>query len=382
MNIAKKRIEDIFEFCLAAIQQEGRSIEDCLAPYPDRRAELEPMLRTAVRLEAARSLRAPIQFKGEALQRLQTLAASKPQTRKNFWGLIFPGFIHGKKNGSYSSTRSPSFAYLFAGLLVLIAILVGVGAVASSAQTLPGDFLYPVKLAQENVRLNLTANVLDQADLHMEYANHRMIEASALVALQRTTSLDQVLSDYNQHMQTELALISPGSSLTPGQQSDLAVKLLNNIPRSQTNLSAMISAAPSSSQNNLETALATSRKAYSQAVEVLNNQQGNTPPTSTLPPPTATAKPAVKPPSATSTVPRTTPVATMTSTRQPSAGNVPPAQPTPTSLPPSIRPTVTLSPTKGVPSTVLTRTPSSNSSGAATATRLVAPNAIRPTATP
>ncbi len=382
MNIAKKGIEDIFEFCLAAIQQEGRSIEDCLATYPERRAELEPMLRTAVRLEAARSLRAPIQFKGEALQRLQTMAASKTQTRKNFWILIFPGFFYGKKYGSFGSAHSLSFAYLLAGLLVVIAILMGVGAVASSAQTLPGDFLYPVKLAQENVRLSLTANVLDQAELHMEYANHRMVEASALVAQQRTSSLDQVLSDYNQHIQTELSFISPGSSLTPGQQSDLAVKLLNEIPRSQTNLSAMISAAPSSSQNNLETAMATSRQAYNQAVGVLNIQNGSTLPTSTLPPPTTTPIPVVKPPSATNIAPRATPTAAVTASRQPSPGNVPPTRPTPTSPPPSIRPTVTQSPTKGIPSTVITRTPSSSSSGAATATRPVAPYAIKPTATP
>ena len=379
MNRAKKSIEDIFEFCLAAIQQEGRSIEDCLAPYPEPRAELEPMLQTAVRLEAARSLRAPAQFKVEALQRLQTLAASKPQARKTFWGLFFPGFNNSRKYGSYGSTHIPFFAYPLAGLLAVIAILVGVGAVASSAQTLPGDFLYPVKLAQENVRLSLTANVLDQADLHMEFANQRMVEASALVALQRTSSLDQVLSDYNQHMQTELAFISPGSSLTPGQQSDLAVKLLNDIPLSQTNLSAMISAAPSSSQNNLETALATSTKAYNQAVGVLNR---NTPPTSTPPPPTSTSNPVVKPPLATNTAPQATPTAAVTSTRQPSAGNVPPTRPTPTSPPPSIRPTITLSPTKGVPSTVLIRTPSANNSGTATATRPVAPNAVKPTATP
>jgi hypothetical protein len=385
MENAQKRIEELFNLCLVAMQRDRRSIEDCLASYPAEREELEPLLNTVVRLEAAQALQAPPRFKAESCQRLKALASTKPQARKSLGILTRLAFLSNRRDDPAFPRQKPHFAYLLAGLLLVIIITVGLGTVAVSAQALPGDVFYPVKIVQEELQLSLTVNVADQADLHLQYANRRMSEASALIEQRRTSSLDQTLVDYSRHMQIELDFLSPGSSLTPDQQSDLAEKLLNEKTLSETSLSALIPNTPSSSQSNLETALATSRKAYSQAVDVLSTQDSNLQPTPSLPPaPSATSRPAYqKPtatqsPTATSLPTRTRPTLTPTASQKPSISNGTTA---PTSLPPSIRPSATLPPTKVIPSATGSRTPSTNSSGAATATRPPAPNAVKPTAT-
>ena len=383
MESNQNNTEKIFERCLTAIRQDGRSIQDCLVPYPEQRRELEPLLRTAVRLKAAHTLHTSSDFRTESLQRLKALAISKPKPRKNLWAIFFTAFNSRRKGSPALTHLQPTFAYLFAGLLLVIIIAIGLGMVAASAQALPGDILYPVKRAQEDLQLNLTLNVADKADLHLEFANRRLDEAAVLITQKRTISLDQTLAEYSRHIQTEQAYLSPGSSLTPKQQSELADKVVAVMTHSETSLTALKPLAPSSSQSNLDTALTTSRDTYNQAIEVINNQNGNPPPTPVVPPPTtATPLPATPLPTSTrqSTQPSTA-VRTSTTLPKPSTGGVHGTS-TSTILPPSIRPTATLSITKVMPPSIVSPTPITNSSGKATATRPPPSNAIRPTSTP
>ena len=64
-----------------------------------------------------------------------------------------------------------------AALLLVVMIISGVGTVAASAQALPGDFLYPVKRAQENVQLTFSPDEASQAGLYLEFASRRIDEA-------------------------------------------------------------------------------------------------------------------------------------------------------------------------------------------------------------
>jgi len=75
-------------------------------------------------------------------------------------------------------------------LMVLIAaaittILLAGGAVAASAGALPGQLLYPVKRAVEKIDLVLHHDPASRARLHLEFAQRRLNELSALLELRR-----------------------------------------------------------------------------------------------------------------------------------------------------------------------------------------------------
>jgi len=68
---------------------------------------------------------------------------------------------------------------------ILTVGLLGTAAVAASASSLPGDILYPVKRAVEKVELSIHRDPSSRARLHLEYAQRRLAELSALLAERR-----------------------------------------------------------------------------------------------------------------------------------------------------------------------------------------------------
>ncbi|MEK7860168.1 MAG: DUF5667 domain-containing protein, partial [Chloroflexota bacterium] len=64
-------------------------------------------------------------------------------------------------------------------VLVVVAIVVGSATVAS-ADSLPDEALYPLKLASEQVRLALAQTGVDRAAVELSLAEHRLAEAQRL----------------------------------------------------------------------------------------------------------------------------------------------------------------------------------------------------------
>ena len=68
---------------------------------------------------------------------------------------------------------------------VITVVLLGGAAVAASASALPGDVLYPVKRAVERIELTIHSDPASRARLHLQYAQRRLAELSALLAERR-----------------------------------------------------------------------------------------------------------------------------------------------------------------------------------------------------
>jgi hypothetical protein len=75
-------------------------------------------------------------------------------------------------------------AYKVLAVVMAIAIAVGGtgGGIALAADSLPGDFLYPVKTFSEEVRLLLTWDPAAEAELNMAFASERVREMTQLAA--------------------------------------------------------------------------------------------------------------------------------------------------------------------------------------------------------
>jgi hypothetical protein len=103
-------------------------------------------------------------------------------------------------------------------------VLLGGAAVAASASAKPGDLLYPVKRAAENIELIVHRDPASRARLHLEFAERRLTELSALLAQRRagqTVDVGAAMSAYKSEVaKAQQALAADKSD--PGYQALLA----------------------------------------------------------------------------------------------------------------------------------------------------------------
>ena len=160
---------DALEDCLKRIQS-GANIEQVLDRYPQWAEELRLLLEAAVE---ARSLRSKAIISEKAMLSSRNLFVERAVSR----GSQRQGFIGFFRNLNHA---------LITGFVVVLIMAVATSIV--SAQSIPGDFLYPVKLAGEQTRLLLTSNQESRLTLLEGYDATRASEVEHV--LQDRRSID------------------------------------------------------------------------------------------------------------------------------------------------------------------------------------------------
>ena len=159
----------ILEICLARLNT-GEDLETILADFPQQAAEMRPLLIAA--LKASRSgvpLRVP--------------ASAQIDSRTRF-------IVEAQRRQTKPAAFLPRFK--MAGALAAIAIIIFAGIYGTglvSAQTVPGETLYPVKRVVEQAQLVLTSNQSTRLDLEEEFDRRRVAEAEELEQEGRTESV-------------------------------------------------------------------------------------------------------------------------------------------------------------------------------------------------
>lgn len=100
---------------------------------------------------------------------------SKDEESKKEPSLVLPLF-----NFNLFKIFKPSFAIALA-IVILITSLATVSAISAAQNSLPGDFLYPVKTAFEKTQLTFTPGEANKTKLSIKFATQRMDEFTQLV---------------------------------------------------------------------------------------------------------------------------------------------------------------------------------------------------------
>jgi len=220
--------------CIQAIHLQGRSVEDCLALYPDDRDALEPLLRLVVVLRSASSLNAPADFRRSARQRMLNLTAASPHrpsrvtARGNVWDRI---------RASVGLRRS----WAAVALLVVFLIMAATTTVRVSANALPGDWLYPVKLSLENTRLFFSTDRGNRIELMLDLARQRFNELVLLAQRQHPTDLDRAAQTYTDQLNSTLVVFAQPASLAAANRDTLVERLNADLEKEEAELTALIS---------------------------------------------------------------------------------------------------------------------------------------------
>ena len=253
-----ERFEDILNGCIDRLLQ-GDSLEDCLRGYPEQAAELEPLLRVALATQQASSIEPRAEFKAQARYQIQSLLHARGQKRQR-QGVPLFGWL-----------PRWATAVAFALFLVLVA---GGGTVAAASSSLPGEILYPVKLATEQVRLAFAFSDTGKAELYAQFAVRRSEEIAKIAGKDEPQRIEELASRFEDSLKKVEELAAGIRQGEPGDGAHIAAlrqTLYRNVARDLDTLGRAQSSAPDSSRPAVALARDRLMQSYRAALDALGN---------------------------------------------------------------------------------------------------------------
>lgn len=176
---------DLFEKCIELLEA-GVPIDQCIKQYPQLTSEMKSMLENANNLLQFNDEQVETELMEQSRARIiheANLLRSQPVSRNSGVSKV-KDFIH----QFYSAI--PSLTPLTRKLVFIIAItgfliLFSSGLVIASAKSLPGDSLYPVKRAVEDISIHIVPSHVTRIEYEDNYSHQRIVEVQRLLELDR-----------------------------------------------------------------------------------------------------------------------------------------------------------------------------------------------------
>ncbi len=168
-------LESVLDFCLSVIDEQGLSLEECLKRFPQYQEELQRLMPAALRLRSGRALVASDELRGRLDTRLERLRNIHRQT---FRGTLVTNLAALRSIFRNQNPNPQRRAWMIPALIsfLVVAVLSMGGLVASADAAGPGDFLFGLDTAIEDLRLSLTRDDEKKAELRLEFATERLEE--------------------------------------------------------------------------------------------------------------------------------------------------------------------------------------------------------------
>ncbi|MGA7104566.1 MAG: DUF5667 domain-containing protein [Candidatus Deferrimicrobiaceae bacterium] len=158
----KNTPEELLDICLEMARR-GEDWRAFLLTYPSHSTEVESLVVLALGVgEAAGPPEAPAPGASAALLRMGRELARREEKREETayrrWGWLW---------GS---------GWAKAAIAGIVMLVLGASSVELSARTVPGNFLYPVKILTERVRFALTSDPEERVELRLTFSERRLSE--------------------------------------------------------------------------------------------------------------------------------------------------------------------------------------------------------------
>ena len=183
------KIQDTVDDCLQRIGA-GESLESCLARYPQHAEELQGILGLALAVQALPVPRAS----GKSIQvgRQRMLSAAKRLNEQPVSKSVLSRYAE-NRNARIFGKEKQDMRFLTRLVIALALAASGVLAlgstVAASANTIPGDLLYPVKTTMQDVRVLLAAEPEQRAQLWVDIQATRQADIQSVLDLKRVADV-------------------------------------------------------------------------------------------------------------------------------------------------------------------------------------------------
>lgn len=259
-------LDQILDQCIGELQFGSHTLESCLEQFPGHAKKLEPLLRLAAHSHAVLAPTAPSSSYIEStrvrlLNRIRTHDQKRTPTSR-------------QQSRSRRLFLRPAYVVV-AAALVLGLLGSGFGVVRASAGSLPGDGLYAIKLASEQIRLGITISSKSDKALLIGFAEQRLEEAEQLVDLGRFEDLELAMNGLDQALES-LAMMTVGEDDdAPGSIAHIE----ENLARHMEVLQRVLEQVPESARGAIENAIERS----TQSQEVIKRVKAADHPSNTAP---------------------------------------------------------------------------------------------------
>jgi len=225
-----KRSSEVLEECLNLIFTGQETVDSALARYPEYADQLRPELEAALWLHHRRAA---------SDVRPGYVAASR-QYLVNQIKLANQSPVLGKK--PVLAWKPTIFRLAFVALFFVVSAFAYYGGASAVNASLPGDRLYDLKLAVEDVQLSVASGSVTETELRIALAERRVNEVEDLLVQERFEDAKVALVAYHEHLSIAGELIVDLQDDLKVQIS-LAQKLASTITQNNDRFAAMMVAA-------------------------------------------------------------------------------------------------------------------------------------------
>jgi hypothetical protein len=267
----KQSFEEILAECLEAVTAGRRTVEECLSLYPQWSDRLEPLLRLGLRLGDASFPEPDPSFRQAARERFlsatQARAAQPQQPRRLLpalpalpqWRWHLPrvrlAFEAPSDWRRVATTMTAALLVGFFGFSTFV--------VASSGDSLPGDWRYSVKRLTERTRLAFTFGDDARRDYRISLAEERLHEVQELAGQERHIS-ESVLNQLVDSTEPLVQALEPDSVPT-----DQIERITDLTAQQQDVLDSVAPLVEDNAVEELEEAMVVSSEGHEKAVQAL-----------------------------------------------------------------------------------------------------------------
>jgi hypothetical protein len=147
-----------------------------------------------------------------------------------------------------SGWRSPGLQGVLLGLLALMLFFSVNRLVSAAPGWLPGDLLYPLKPMAEDAALLASLSPEKDADLHIRFANRRLMEIQTLALEGRYDLISPAVAGFDRHLTDALVMVSQVSVEQPNSAIRLARQLDAALASQVGTVSVLSGVAPGAAQ--------------------------------------------------------------------------------------------------------------------------------------
>ena len=192
-------VDEALNDCIDRMQA-GETAEQCLADHPAHAAELRPLLGMGGALMGVASGASP---REEARRR--TRYAFNAAVAERLRAPSRRPFSLWESLRGWRSKLAAATAVGFGAVILFGAT--AFGAVVASENAVPGDTLYAVKTAKEDVLLNLPQSDMSRAKRHAHYANVRTMEVANLINAGKLERAQQHIVTVTYHLDSSARIV-------------------------------------------------------------------------------------------------------------------------------------------------------------------------------
>ena len=256
-----KKFDDILDECFERILSGELDIAGCVERYPQHADMLTELLETALALRGPQIAPSPAAaLHGEQLL-LRAVRAKQAHSAARSLRTRIGDRLRLPRIGVRLAAASAA---------IFVVLLVGVGAVATSGDALPGECLYWVKQTTEQARLAITFSEPAKARLHLALAERRVEELSRLTVRGDTEFMPSLTDDLRRHLQKAQTLVAAVKD--QGTAADLRAELESTASTQLARIQEELVAAPTEMQPFVSAALSAVGEEYGEAIETVVRQ--------------------------------------------------------------------------------------------------------------